>query len=68
MTPEKFENYISERRPVAPSTDYLKLGKVMIVSSNYLKVSWATKLFSKANTIMDQPFLTIVKADDPKVS
>ena len=48
-------------------TDYMKLGKVIVVSSIYLKVSWASKLFSSTNTLMDQAFSTVLKANDPNV-
>ena len=56
------------RRPILTTPVNLKIGKVIVVSSMYLKVAWATKMFSKHNTIMDQSFMTYTLTDDPGVS
>ena len=50
------------------SINNLKLGKVIVVSSIYIRLVWASKLFSSANTIMDQSFQILTKAEDPTVS
>jgi hypothetical protein len=65
---ELFWVTVAGRRPVVTFTDYVKLGKVIVVSSNYMKVAWATKLFSRANILMDQPFMVVNKANEPNVS